>query len=189
MIYKGLLAALLIFSFATANAGEPARNGGYVGAGLGFTEFEDDRFASDWGLALDDSSEGFGIAGGWKFSRYFAVELRYTDFGDFTLSDSFASADVNTTIASVHAVGMIPLGDGSWELYGAIGLGSVELSVLGDSENEPVGAFGLGVRYNITENASLGLHRDAYAWEYVDVVDDAYDMGVVTTGITFRYIF
>ena len=189
MINKGLLTALLIFSFATANAGEPAKNGGYIGAGFGFTELDDDRFAFDWGLDLDDNSEGFGVVGGWKFSRHFALELRYTDFGDFTLSDFTGSADLSTTIASIHAVGMIPLGDGSWELYGAIGFGSVELSVLGESENEQVGAFGLGVRYNITENVSLALHRDAYAWEYVDVVDDAYDMAVVTNGITFRYIF
>ena len=85
-------------------------------------------------------------------------------------------------------MGIIPFGDSGWELFGQLGLGTVDISILGDSTDETVGSAGLGVRYSFSENLSVGLQTDAYAYEEVEF-GTTYDIGVVQTAITIKFSF
>ena len=182
MIRQIILTTLLVLSWGVADAAAPAERGAYIGAGVGTTTFEDDGLFN--GLTVDDSDSGFEIVGGYKFFKHLAVEARYTDLGTFTVE----GLGIDASVVSVHVVGIIPFADSGWELFGQLGLGTVDISLYGDSTSEPVGSAGLGVRYSFSENLSLGLQTDAYAYEEVDF-RTTYDIGVVQTAITIRFSF
>jgi hypothetical protein len=178
-----LWGALAQVSFAA----EPLENGFFIGGSAGVSEFDDDGAFN--GASFDDGDSAFGINGGYKFFKHFAVEARYTDTGTFTLSGLGGSVDIDTDVISVHAVGIIPFGASGWSIYGQLGLGIVGLDASGafnDDDDETVGSAGLGVSYNATENLSLALQIDAYAWE--DDSED-YDLAITTSQLVVRYTF
>jgi hypothetical protein len=163
---------------------EPAKErGGYIGGGLGATMFDDGgAFAF---FNQDDSDSGFGVFGGYKFFRYFAIEGRYTDLGSF----SVGGLNFDASIVSAHAIGIIPFGGSGWELFGQLGLGSLDVELPGSSSgNEAVGSAGAGVRFSPTRHFSLALQLDAWAYEDTSL-GRAYDIGFGSTSLTFRYIF
>ena len=182
MFRQIVLTALLVSSWCVADAAAPAEKGAYIGGAFGMTTLEDDGLFN--GLNFDDSDSGFGIFGGYKFFKYLAVEGRYTDFGTFSVD----GLGIDASVVSVHAVGIIPFGDSGWELFGQLGLGTVDISILGDSTSESVGSAGMGIRYSFSENLSVGVQTDAYAYEEVDF-GSTYDVGVVETALTIRLSF
>lgn len=182
MIRQFVVTTLLVSSWCVADAAAPAEKGAYIGGAFGMTTLEDDGLFN--GLTVDDSDSGFGIFGGYKFFKHLAVEGRYTDFGTFTVE----GLGIDASVVSVHVVGIIPFADSGWELFGQLGLGTVDISIPGDSSSESVGSAGIGVRYSFSENLSLGVQTDAYAYEEVDF-GTTYDIGVVQTAITIRLSF
>ena len=179
-----ILTTLLVLSWGVADAAAPAEKGAYIGAGFGSTTLEDDGLFS--GLTFDDSDSGFEIFGGYKFFKHLAVEARYADFGTFTVE----GLGIDATVVSVHAVGIIPFADSGWELFGQLGTGTVDFSLPGEfSESENAGSAGMGIRYSFTENLSMGLQLDAYAYEEEGDWGETYDIGVVQTAITIRFSF
>ena len=182
MIRQILLTTLLVLSWCVADAAAPAERGAYVGGAFGSTTLEDDGLFS--GLSYDDTDSGFGIFGGYKFFKHLAVEGRYTDFGTFTVE----GLGIDASVVSVHVMGIIPFAESGWELFGQLGLGTIDLSIPGDSTSETVGSAGLGVRYSYSRNFSLGIQTDAYAYEEVDF-GSTYDVGVVQTAVTVRLSF
>ena len=182
MIRQVVLTALLVLSWGVADADSPAEKGAYIGAGVGSTTLEDDGLFS--GLTVDDSDSGYGIFGGYKFFKNLAIEARYSDFGTFTVDG--VGGDVS--VVSVHVVGIIPFGDSGWELFGQLGLGTVDFSIQGSTTSESVGSAGLGVRYSFGQNVSVGIQTDAYAYEEVDF-GTTYDVGVGQTAITVNFSF
>ena len=180
----GLLIAVSILLTTGAALADPAKErGGYVGASLGATTFDDGgAFAF---LEQDDTDSGFSIFGGYKFFRYFAVEGRYTDFGTFSIE----GLRFDASVLSAHAVGIIPFGSSGWEMFGQLGLGTLDVRFPGQSsENETVGSAGLGLRFSPTENFSFALQLDAYAYEDTSL-GPAYDIGFTATSVAFQYIF
>jgi hypothetical protein len=173
--------------FSAAYAAQPLQQGFYIGGSVGSSEFDDDDLFRDNGLSLDDSDTAFGILAGYKFNRNFAVEARYTDTGSFEISDCCNSADIDTDVISIHAVGIIPFANGI-SIYGQLGIGSVGYEFLGLDEDEGVGSAGLGVSYNATANLSFAFQVDAYAWEDDDGFDD-YDLALTTAQLVTRYTF
>ena len=192
MIRQIILTTLLVLSWGVADAAAPAEKGAYIGAGFGSTTLDDDDFFSDYGWTLDDSDSGFEGFVGYKFFKYLAVEVRYGDFGTFTVADPFwgGSVELDGSVVSVHAVGIIPFADSGWELFGQLGTGTVDFSLPGEfSESENAGSAGMGIRYSFTENLSMGLQLDAYAYEEEGDWGETYDIGVVQTAITIRFSF
>jgi hypothetical protein len=178
-----VLVGLIFLAVSGVAFAEPAKDrGAYLGAGFAGTTFDDGgAFA---GLDFDDSDSGSGIFGGYKFFKHMAVEARYNDFGTFTL-EGFG---VDVSSLSIHAVGIIPFGNSGWELFGQLGLGTVDFELDGVSEDENVGSAGLGVRYSWSSNFAVAAQLDAYAYE--DTSSGAsYDVGVTSTMISFQYIF
>jgi hypothetical protein len=180
---KKILVGLVILAVSSAAFAEPAKErGAYIGAGFAGTTFDDGgAFA---GFDFDDSDSGLAIFGGYKFLKHLAVEARYNDFGTFTL-EGFG---VDVSSLSVHAVGIIPFGDSGWELFGQLGLGTVDFDSGVGSEDESVGSAGLGVRYSWSSHFAVAAQLDAYAYEDTSL-GASYDVGVTSTMISFQFIF
>lgn len=115
------LAAALAFAAGTACAADtdrgdqrdgPNRAGFYLGAGLGdfSTEIDDISNVDNANLNFDTSEDAFKVFAGWRFNRFFAVQLDQYDFGRSTVATNLlnVSADTKGTAASV--VGTLPLG-------------------------------------------------------------------------------
>jgi OOP family OmpA-OmpF porin len=182
-----VFAAILIVAAPTTFAAEAKPGGFYIGGSVGTSEFDDDDFFDDVGLDLDDSDTAYGILGGYKFNKNFAVEARYTETGDFEVSDCCNSVDIETDILSAHLVGIIPFATG-WSIYGQIGIGQVNAEIEGDDEDETVVSAGLGVSYNPIEPLSFAFQVDAYGWEEEGPFDD-YDVTIATAQFVVRYTF
>ncbi|MCW8844865.1 MAG: outer membrane beta-barrel protein [Gammaproteobacteria bacterium] len=183
MTKRLLLCVLLLASSSLALAATPKETGFYLGAGYGMTMFDDDGAFS--GLSFDDTDSGYQVFGGYKFMRFFALEARYSDFGSF----SVMSFPFDVTGYSLSAVGILPLGAGNWELFGQLGFGQVDLSLPGESSsNEGVMSGGFGVRYNFTEQWSVGGQINVYVWEDSSI-GTTYDLAVSDSSITIQYAF
>jgi hypothetical protein len=180
----GYGAALLALSCVTTSAiaAEPGERGFYAGAMVGGTTLQDDGLFS--GLAFDDSDTGYGIFGGYKILRYLAVEARILNLGSYSVEG--ASLDVKGY--SAHVIGIIPFGKSGWELFGQLGLGSVNIDIAFGDEDNTVASGGLGVRFYPTPHFGISLQTDVYAYEEDDL-GTTYDLGVATTQLAFHYLF
>jgi hypothetical protein len=169
-------------------AAEPPSRGFYLGGTAGITELDDDNFASNQGLSLDDSDSSFGIYGGYKILKYLAVEGRLIDLGSYTVSNGFASEDVDLGVFSAHVVGIVPFGTSGWEIFGQLGLGRINIDFAGDDDDETVGSAGIGVRWYPIPHLGLSLQIDAWAWEE-DEGFSTYDFAVGSTQFAIHYLF
>lgn len=165
----GAVTVALLCTGVTAPAAEPEARGFYVGVMGGRTEFDDDGICGEWSDECSESDSGYGVFAGYKVVKYFAVEARYSDFGIF-----------DATAFSAHAVGIIPFGASGWEVFGQIGLGTLD-----DYETETVGSAGLGVRFHPTPNLAFSLQTDAYVWEEFE----DYYPGYGATQVAIHYLF
>ena len=93
------------FFASSTYAAEPKANGFFIGGSGGISEFDDDDLIRDIGLELDDEDSAFGILAGYRFGRNFALEARYTETGDFEVTDGFESVDIETDITDQWTVG------------------------------------------------------------------------------------
>lgn len=183
MMQRVLLASVLLLVSGAASAGAVNERGAYIGGALGITEFDDDGGFT--GLAFDDSDTSFQLYGGYKFFKYFAVEGRLISTGSYTLE----TTEIDTFAYTVNAVGIIPFGTSGWELFGQLGIGSINLDVSGIAdEDETIGSAGLGVRFTPTQSVSIALQIDAYAWED-DSLGPTFDLSIVTTQVAVQYNF
>ena len=177
-MFKRLLAiTAAIVLLSTAQAAEPVERGGYFGGGGGTSLFDDDGASGGF---LDDSDTALMLFGGYKFFKYLSVEGRYADFG------SFDGLDVSAL--SIHAVGIIPFGTSGWELFGQLGLGSVNLEFDNLDDDYSSVAAGIGVRFSPTPNFAIGIQTDVHVFEEDDF-GSTYDLSVGGTMLTGRFIF
>ncbi len=184
MVRSILVPVALLFAGASAVAAEPEPRGFYVGGMVGTTTLDDDGLFA--GLNFDDSDTGFGFFGGYKILKYLAVEARLSSLGSYSVE----SENLDLTGISAHVIGIIPFGNSGWELFGQLGIGSVniESDCCGDDDSS-VGSAGIGVRFYATPNMGISLQMDAYAYEEDDFFGSTYDVGVVATQIGFHYLF
>jgi OOP family OmpA-OmpF porin len=184
LIYLGMSLA-----FVHAAAAQEESSGAYMGFSVGSFNYEED------GL-IDDSSTGYRIMGGYRFSENFAVEGgwgktgdiqdSYTEsippFGDFTL-DLTGEYEVMT----VRALGIVPFENLS--LIGGLGYYDADLDLT-------VGIAGLGEESfsDSDDGATLvgGLEfnldridiRTELEWFDVDDGAEAWDLSV---GVLFNF--
>jgi hypothetical protein len=181
MFKKFMLVSVLSIAAVAANAAEPPQRGGYIGGAFGSSLFDDD--GAFFGLDFDDRDQSFQGHGGYRFSRYFAIEGRYTNYGTFTLE----TVDLDATAVSVHAVGIIPFGSSGWELFGQFGVGSLKVDFLDTDETQTTFAGGIGVRY-YAPNLSIGVQTDVHVWED-EFLGFEYIPGVGATQIAVQLSF
>lgn len=167
-------AVLPLVIAASARAENP--EGLYIGGGLGDYSADVDGLDDfdDADLDFDSDEDATKLFGGWRFNRFVAVQLDYTDFGEsraeFGVFDVTAEADGLTP----SVVGTLPIGP--VELYGKVGVMfyDVRVSAFGgdtfidDSGEDTV--IGTGIGFTLFERLNL---RAEYERVEIDELDDA----------------
>jgi hypothetical protein len=173
---------------AVANAAEPAARGFYVGGAVGSTEIDDDNIFSDADLTLDDTDTSFGIYGGYKILKYLSVEGRLIDLGSYSATNGGFSTNLDLSVISAHAVGIVPFGASGWEIFGQLGLGRMNVDTDSGDEDETVGSGGIGVRWYPIAKLGLSLQVDVWAWEQ-DAGSNTRDAAVGSTQLAAHWLF
>ena len=115
---KGLAILGLASSMALTGPALAQDMGFYAGLSFGQSSADVDCAGA---TSCDEEDTAWKIFGGYQFNRHLAVELGYTDLGEFSASAPGASFTVEATAFEVSAVGMLPLGD-KFSVFGRIGM-------------------------------------------------------------------
>jgi len=149
-------------------------------------------FGSGLGAAPAPEPESFRMKLGFRYSRYFAVETGYADFGPVALRAPFALARAPGRGFSLDTVGTLPL----WShvaLYGRIGawrtVGGASLLAAGTETLPRPGAglrYGLGLKVDLTRRFGLMAEMERFSpldrWGPREPDSDQ-----VTLGVTWRF--
>lgn len=172
-----LLGALLLGTPPLWAQGEGNFDGLYLGAGLGdfSTDIDELDDVDDVDLDFDADENARKLFAGWRFNRFFAVQL---DFIDFERSrdarDALNVVSTQSEGIAPSVVGSLPLGP--IELFARAGILWYDLEIesgstalVDDSSRDPI--FGAGIGVAIAERLSL---RAEYEVVEIDQLDDSH---------------
>ena len=182
-----ILASILIFASGNALAEESKELGVYIGATGGWTKWDDDNsIPNDW-CCVDDEDYAYQANAGYKFNRYFALDARYNYLGEYAVGDS----KVDFTAWSLNGVGILPISDNGWELFGQLGMGQVTADARSiGRDTEGLYNLGAGVRYSLNRHLSLSTQLDAYSFNTYRYGDDgSVRNSIYTWTFGIQYIF
>jgi hypothetical protein len=149
------------------------RKGFYIGAGLGdFSASIDNPQGTEIDLDSDDTP--MKLFGGWRLSRFFAVQFDYIDFGESSGTSNLLDLRSDTSGFAPNVVGTLPIG--FFELFAKAGMMwyDVDLDLendptLSDSGEDPI--YGVGVGLTLVERLTLRLEYEVVDVETLDDVD------------------
>jgi hypothetical protein len=151
MLTAASAALVLAAAPAFAAGDEDNSEGFYLGVGLGefSTQIDDIDNVDDVDLDFDADEDATKIFAGWRFNRFFAVQLDQYDFDQSNLAVNLIDVSSNTKGTAASVVGTLPLGP--VELFARIGeiWYDVNVDVDGEREidssgNDPVYSAGIG---------------------------------------------
>ncbi|MEE2731797.1 MAG: outer membrane beta-barrel protein [Pseudomonadota bacterium] len=183
----------------------------YIGAAAGTSSYSgiDDLFyelggGGEQNYDTSDSDIAYQIQLGWEISRYVAIEVAYSDYGDADSEYRYQNADVNghqasstaeyqanLTAANISIKGMLPLGD-TFRLYGKVGYAKwlaevswnetlyfddrVDSRSTGsdDVDGNDV-SYALGLDFRLTDSLILFGEYFTQLAEYEDVAGETHD--------------
>ena len=184
-------------------------------SGLSESQSEDNlvRFFQSGGLDvvdvtsnIDDSDTAYGLAGGYQFNDYIAVEFAYVDVGSFnnratvTAMDGTTQIDAEVTFETsaigpvVSMLGILPIGE-RFSLYGRAGLsllnadGKARITIDGQDHRasqtsqkaDPI--FGVGAEFSFSKYWAVRLAWDRYVDVGTEDVSGDIDADVISLGI------
>jgi OOP family OmpA-OmpF porin len=158
------------------------------------------------------STTGFRVHGGYQFGRYFAIDLSYVDFGQFSShfdpNDCPFGApgpcpfDVRTSINGFigSLVGILPMGD-HWFMNARLGVGTIRVKTdeiggagLGGDTTNSGFHYGIGGGYRFNEHWEFVLDYSGYDQEDLGLTlggdFGAYNLGETTltsVGVSYRW--
>jgi hypothetical protein len=149
------------------------RKGFYIGAGLGdFSASIDNPQGTEIDLDSDDTP--MKLFGGWRLSRFFAVQFDYIDFGESSGTSNLLDLRSDTSGFAPNVVGTLPIG--FFELFAKAGMMwyDVDLDLendptLSDSGEDPI--YGVGVGLTLVERLTLRLEYEVVDLESLDDAD------------------
>jgi OOP family OmpA-OmpF porin len=189
---KNTIAAFaLAFSSGLASAQSSDKAGWYAGIDLGRSSLGVSGGDIDGALAnqgiggsasVDRSDTGFGINGGYRLNRNFAVEAAWERLGDFSYSSSTGSDTIDgkfkANALSLAGLGIYPLTP-NWSVYGKAGLARTSVDLEASSatgatavSNQSHSGVGLLVGAGVTYDLSGGLFTKL-GWDHYAGVGDA----------------
>lgn len=149
--------------------------GFYVGGAIGQSKARDacDPRGLGFSGGCDDKDTTWKAFVGYNFSRYFAAEFGYVDFGEFTASGTAgvlpASASVEAQALELVAIGSIPLspqfaayvkgGVYRWDADSRVSIGPASAATGDDGTDWTIGA---GLKWDFTRNVGARLEYQRY---------------------------
>lgn len=187
---------------ATAQAA-PASPGWYLGVDAGRSELTvAGRSALFPEPQADQSDTAFALHGGYRFTRYFAVEASYADLGTFDytvecpavcIPEAFPrQVDASIDRLDVALLGIVPFSERA-EVYARVGMAQTQVDVTvtsmlegtrGRSSDSSDVVYGLGLRVHFDAPWSLRLQ-----WERSEADIDASSADVDTLWLGGEYRF
>jgi OmpA-OmpF porin, OOP family len=185
-------------------------DGFYLGADLGFGRFPGSATigVNDVVLQATDARRtafAWNVSAGYRFNRYFAVELGYVDLGEgkARLIDPLAANGMGDLSFSARGfttavVGSIPFGK-RWDAYARLGLlhPDVELTVSGVADGSPFAArlldhevrafWAVGVGYQVKEDMRVKFELSHYEGVGDNENTGRADILAVTMGFEYRW--
>ena len=164
--------------------------GWYAGLHLGQATAKDAcDGVSGAGISCDDNDTMFRILGGYQFNKNLAVELGYNDMGEVSASGGGITANIESKIWEVVAVGSWPFTP-QFSAYGKLGMyrGETDFStnapgVGNESESNTDLTYGIGVRWDFTKNlgvrAEYQIYKDLGGGNIGESDVDAMSVGVI----------
>lgn len=147
----------------------------YLGAGLGdySADVEGLEDIDDADLDFDSDETARKLFGGWRFNRFVAVQLDYTDFGKSRATVDPLDLTVDTDGLAPSVVGTLPIGP--VELFGKAGVLFYDVEIDGPGgalvdESGEDAVIGTGIGVTLFERLSL---RAEYERIDMDALDDA----------------
>ncbi len=207
---RAVLTALLIFAAQSVRAqSTETEEGFYVGATAGVASYPSRPELIIWTTRLDTTDSdahdlSWGLTGGYRFSRHFALEAGYVDLGEgsahlIDFAGSPQQADVRFSVRGATLAGVLLFPIRNWEPYVKMGVlfQDVDMRLNGTQSGIPFAlsssADGIkffweaGVSYRFDERwkASFGLRY------YLDVGDEGdtgeADLQSAFFGVTYRF--
>jgi hypothetical protein len=209
----GALSALLLIVTSTAYGQSPTRpKKFYLGLQVGQSEL--DRARSDLNVVFDDHDNAFTLLAGYRFSRFYALEVGYSDLGEFTaefrdpcvgVPGVVCPSDIGKTAITnffLNNIVIWPIADHfhlkavlgmNWhELSGSLARASGSTTTFSDSSGSY--NFGLGIGVPVNKRLELGLDVTSYrALKFGFNFNDAFslvyepDATVAMLGVRYRF--
>ena len=148
--------------------------------------------------ATGNADAGYRLKLGYQYSRYFAVEGQYVDFGrngaDMFASPGNLASAFRSSGMGVDTVAMLPWR--SFSFYGRLGayrgesrnaFAQYSTSLVGDSTSQRTRwRYGMGVRYDF--NKSLGIKAEVERYSPLGTpLDPQAESDLVSIGLSWRF--
>lgn len=162
---KHVITAAVFAAIAVTSAAAAEVNPWYLSGVVGRSDFKINNadFSPLTVTSIDKKDTQFGIAAGYRFSPFVAVELGYLDFGKAKISASYLGIGVNAEgkANTIHASVLLaaPIAD-VWSIYGRLGAARTDRKItasasglsISDSEKKSEALFGIGFGYAFSNN-------------------------------------
>ena len=134
---------------------EANRAGFYLGAGLGdfSTQIDDISNVDNANLSFDTSEDAFKLFAGWRFNRFFSVQVDQYDFNRSSVATNLLNVSTDTKGTAASVIGTLPVGpielfaragqiwyDVNFDVRGVNG----NTTSVGSSGHDPVYSAGIG---------------------------------------------
>jgi OmpA-OmpF porin, OOP family len=142
------------------------------------------------GISCDDNDTSWKIFGGYQFTRNFAAELGYADFGEATASFGSLRETIEATAFEIVGVGMFPVVD-RLSVFGKLGFYRGEVDDTSNfgfsaSESNTDLTFGLGARYDFTRNLAVRAEWQRYTDLGGPSIGES-DIDVISIGVLWKF--
>jgi len=167
----------LVLGALLASPAAYAKEGWYIGAGIGQATVEEEDRTVTPRLDFDDDDTAFKVYAGYKFSDYFAFEGQYFDNGEAT--DNLTNGDrveVTADGFGAYALGILPATE-RFDLFGKIGVawwdGEIKNKTTGFKYADESGydlGFGFGASFDVTDRFVIRAEFEAIDSDKIDEV-------------------
>ena len=196
-IIWGLLLSAATFFSPLAIAADEA--GPYLGVGIGQTKVKD--LCNVPGLILTsckDTDTAFKIFGGYEFTKNWAAELAYVDFGKYPASGTVAGIPVSFNAKAngwvLEGVGTWPIAD-QFGVFGKIGaiVAKVDLSESGggvavsQSSSSTSLTFGVGAKWDFAQHFAARVEFERFNKVGDSSTTGTADIDLFSVGVSYKF--
>jgi OmpA-OmpF porin, OOP family len=183
--------------FSRSGNDERVKSGWVLGAGIGSHQHKET--IQDETL-FDTSSTSYKLFGGYRFNKYFSVEVAYVDGGAasetfYDLTDPVLSIDYEQHGFQGSALGSLPLGRSAFSLFGRVGYydwkADVRITDFVALTTDRFSGDGQDIFFGGGILAALDGALLRLEYEYVDFDTDAADTGAksTTASLSVAWVF